>query len=311
MEFVSGESLSNLLRRQGPLPVEDTVRIGRAICAALAHAHTRGLVHRDMKPGNVLFDADTKQAKVVDFGIAKGVEDTAGLTRTSGLIGTAAYLSPEQVSGKAATPASDVYAVGCLLYACLAGEPPFGGDTAVAVAMKHLQEPVASIRARRPDVPPQLEAVIMHALEKDPAKRFRSAQELDAALGATGLDKHAATEPTVITPRPMPSETRTRTEVMQRPARHRLSTRALAAITAFLLTAAIAALVVLYLQNRTNGSTLNGHLPSPTVEFNSGPGTTSGTHPSTSPTPPPVRTATPARTPRTPQPFPFNLPGLR
>jgi serine/threonine-protein kinase len=311
MEFVSGESLSSVLRERGPLPVEDTVRIGRAICAALAHAHARGLVHRDMKPGNVLFDADTKQAKVVDFGIAKGVGDTGGLTRTSGLIGTAAYLSPEQVSGKAATPASDLYAVGCLLYACLTGEPPFAGDTAVAVAMKHLHEPVAPIRARRPDVPTQLEAVIMHALEKDPAKRFRSAQALDAALKATGLDERASTEPTVVTPRPAPTETRTRTEVIRRPATHRPSTRALAAVTAFLLTAAVAALAVLYLQSRSNGPSLNGPPPSPTVGLNAGPRTTFGPRASTIPTAAPVRTATPARTPRTPQPFPFNLPGLR
>ena len=312
MEFVAGESLSAVLRRQGPLPVEDTVRIGRAILAALAHAHARGLVHRDMKPGNVLFDAATKQAKVVDFGIAKGMEDSAGLTKTSGLIGTAAYLSPEQVSGKAATPASDVYAVGCLLYACLTGEPPFAADTAVAVAMKHLQEDVAPLRARRPDVPPALEAVIMHALEKDPAKRFRSAQEMDAALQATGLDQQAASAPTVVQPRPtaVPAA-RTRTEAMPRPASRRPSTRTLAAITAFLLTAAIAALIVLYLQNKTPGPGLNGNLPSPTTASapTAAPGSTTQPSPSASPTPSP--TVASAGASATPTPCALVLPGLK
>jgi serine/threonine-protein kinase len=314
MEFIAGESLSSVLRREGALPVEDTVRIGRAVCAALGHAHNRGLVHRDMKPGNVLFDADTKQAKVVDFGIAKGLEDTGDLTRTSGLIGTAAYLSPEQVSGKAATPASDVYAVGCLLYACLTGEPPFAADTAVAVAMKHLQEEVGSLRQRRPDVPPELEAVIMHALEKDPVKRFHTAQEMDVALHATGLDTQHATAPTVVQPRPVDptSPPRARTEVMTRPAGRRPTTRTLAAITAFLLTAAVAALIVLYLQNKNPAGSLNGRLPSPTVVgSNDGSSSTTTTlSPSPSATASPVRTATPARGARTPGPF-DNLPVLR
>jgi serine/threonine protein kinase len=310
MEFVAGESLSALLRRNGPLPVEDTVRIGRAILAALAHAHARGLVHRDMKPGNVLFDAETKHAKVVDFGIAKGMEDTAGLTRTSGLIGTAAYLSPEQVSGKAATPVSDVYAVGCLLYACLTGEPPFGGDTAVVVAMKHLQEPVASLRERRPDVPPQLEAVIMHALAKDPADRFSSAQEMDAALAATGLDTQAASEPTVVTPRPVVEQpARTHTEVMTRPTGHRPSARTLAAVAAFLITAAAAALLVLYLQNRSPTTSLNGHLPSPTAVFGSSGDGTSGSS-GTTPSPTTAPTSPPVTSPSATQPCPLNLPGI-
>lgn len=311
MEFVHGESLSALLHRNGPLPVEDTVRIGRAILAALAQAHTRGLVHRDMKPGNVLFDDETKHAKVVDFGIAKGLEDTAGLTRTSGLIGTAAYLSPEQVSGKPATPSSDLYAVGCLLYACLAGEPPFGGETAIAVAMKHLQEPVSSLRARRPDVPPELEAVLMRALAKDPSDRYTSAGQMDAALAATGLDRHASSEPTVVTPLPVIEEVpRAKTEVMPRPAGRGPSTRTLAAVTAFLLTAAVAALIVLYLQNRTPAGSLNGNIPSPSTAFQSGNGTSTTTAPTTTPTSKPVRTAHPAKPAKTPSTF-GDLPVLR
>jgi eukaryotic-like serine/threonine-protein kinase len=309
MEYVEGESLSTILKEQGPLPVEDTVRIGRSVLGALAHAHARGLVHRDMKPGNVLCDANTGDAKVVDFGIAKGMEDTGGLTRTSGLIGTAAYLSPEQVSGKSATPVSDVYAVGCLLYACLTGEPPFGGDTAVAVAMKHLQEPVPPLRSRRPDVPPDLEAVVMRALAKDPAQRFSSALSMDSALAKTGLDRRAASAPTVVTPRPdVAAPVRTHTEVMQRAPSKNPSARFLAALAAFLITAAIAALIVLYLQNREPTQSLNGQVPAPSFAGGSQ-GTSETPQPTSSPTPSPAASATSNETPKPTSPF-GNLPVL-
>ncbi len=309
MEYVDGNSLSAIIKERGPLPVEDTVRIGRSILAALAHAHARGLVHRDMKPGNVLCEASTGEAKVVDFGIAKGLEDTGGLTRTSGLIGTAAYLSPEQVSGKSATPASDVYAVGCLLYACLTGEPPFGGDTAVAVAMKHIQEPVPPLRAQRPDVPPELEAVVMRALAKDPDKRFSSALSMDSALAKTGLDRRAATAPTVVTPRPAAAApARARTEVVQRQTSSGPSARFLAGVAAFLITAAIAALIVLYLQNRDSTGSLEGPLPSVTQFGGAGEGSqTPRPTPSASVTPSP--TASSDETPKPTSPF-GNLPVL-
>jgi eukaryotic-like serine/threonine-protein kinase len=260
MEFVDGESLHRLLSRQGPLPVEDTARIARSVLAALDHAHSRSLVHRDMKPANILFDSSSGAVKVVDFGIAKGLEDTSGLTRTSGLIGTAAYLSPEQVSGHDATPRSDLYAVGCLLYCCLTGEPPFTGSTPVAIAMRHLNDPVPSLRARRPDVPQELEAVVMRALEKDPARRFSSAAEMDAAVAATGLDRRPASAPTVLAApaastvamRQHPVAGRPGTEVLQasRPVPAGGSNRWLAVLAAFLVAAAVGTVVVLWMQNR-------------------------------------------------------------
>ncbi|MEX0875517.1 MAG: protein kinase [Actinomycetota bacterium] len=277
MEYHDGESLHARLAREGALPAEDTARIARSTLAALGHAHSRGLVHRDMKPANVLLDAKSDEAKVVDFGIAKSIEDTGGgLTRTSGLIGTAAYLSPEQVSGQNATPASDLYAVGCLMYACLVGDPPFGGGSPVAVAMSHVRDPVPPLSARRPDISLDLEAIVLHALEKDPLRRFSSAEEMDAAIAATGLDRRPSTEPTLyaapIAVAAAPTvaagsygaePARSGTEVIERPAKQQ-GPGALAALTAFLIAAAIAALAVLYLQNREQVP-LEGQLPTPTV----------------------------------------------
>jgi serine/threonine-protein kinase len=301
MEYVQGESLHQMLNRHGPLPVEDTARIARSILGALAHAHSRGLVHRDMKPANVLFDSATGHAKVVDFGIAKGLEDTGGLTKTSGLIGTAAYLSPEQVDGHDATPASDLYAVGCLLYACLAGEPPFSGNTPVAIAMKHLRDQVPSLAARRPDVPPDLEAVVMTALEKDPGRRFASASEMDAAVDATGLASRPASEPTVVAAAPTVAAVRAHpvggvagTEVVERIPTPGAGYRWLPALTAFLVVAAAAAIVVLWLQNRPTRLE-EAALPTPTALVTQIPSAA----PSASPTGEPDSTdeATPEPTP--------------
>lgn len=281
MELVEGESVQALISRVGPLPVEETARIGRDILSAIGHAHDRGLVHRDMKPANVIVDESSREPKVADFGIAKGLEDTGGLTRTSGLIGTAAYLSPEQVSGKSATPASDLYAVGCLLYACLAGQPPFGGATPVAVAMQHLNHPVPLLRQRRPDVPGAFEGVINRALEKDPARRFASARQMAEAIAATGLGGVPAA--TVIEPVTVPVGSaagtapipvRTQTQRIQRPKPPpSRAGQVLAGLTAVLVLAAASWLVSMAMQNRqppetqpalTLGPTLEPSTPAPT-----------------------------------------------
>ena len=194
MEYVDGESLHDLIRQRGPLSIEDVIRIARSTLAALAHAHGRGLVHRDIKPANILLDSKTGAAKVVDFGIAKGLDDRSALTQTKSLIGTASYMSPEQVKGENATPASDLYAVGCLLYCCLAGEPPFGGDSAITIAMRHLNDAVPPLRSRRPDVPASFEAVVMKALEKEPLRRFASAQEMAQAVAVIDPGEGPSTE---------------------------------------------------------------------------------------------------------------------
>jgi eukaryotic-like serine/threonine-protein kinase len=311
MEYVEGRSLHQILAQEGPLPVEDAARIGRAILSGLAHAHSRGLIHRDMKPANVLCDASSGEAKVVDFGIAKGLEDTGGLTRTSGLIGTAAYLSPEQVNGQPAVPASDLYAVGCLLYASLAGDPPFSGSTPVAIAMRHLRDPVPPLRARRPDVPPDFEAVIARALDKDPARRFASAAEMDAAIAATGLADRASSAPTVVE---SPEGTVTEydairahpvggigeTEVVQR-AGTPGSYWWLPAVTAFLVVAAAAAIIVLWLQSRPT-QLEEAPIPSATPALT--------VAPTSEPTPSPSEEPTPTDTPTPTQTDCANLPGL-
>jgi serine/threonine-protein kinase len=282
MELVVGESVHGLISRVGPLPVEETARIARGILSAIAHAHDRGLIHRDVKPANVIMDESSLDPKVADFGIAKGLEDTGGLTRTSGLIGTAAYLSPEQVSGRPATPASDLYAVGCLLYACLSGDPPFGGATPVAVAMRHLHDRVPPLRDRRPDVPPDFEAVINRALEKDPARRFGSASEMARAVAATGLG--AGPAPTVIEAVTLPVgpgvgtaplPVRPPTERIRRPKPPPSPAgRILATLTAVLIAAAAVWLVLMALPDRepvdtqpalpTLGPTLAPSTPVPT-----------------------------------------------
>ena len=284
MELVEGPSLHGILATHGALPVAEAARIGRAVCSALGHAHSRGLIHRDMKPANVLLEEGSREAKVADFGIAKGLEDSAGLTRTGGLIGTAAYLSPEQVSGQPATPASDVYAVGCMLYASLVGEPPFGGTTPVAIAMKHLRDPVPSLRDRRPDVPDAFAAVVHKALEKDPSRRFADAQQMERAIVDTGIgggppaDLDVAATVPVVGTGPLPVHSATE-RIAARPRQTHGSTqvvRVLAVLSALLIAAAAVALAVTYLQNRepnvraqiptAQPTTQSEVTPAPTVE---------------------------------------------
>lgn len=297
MELVEGPSLHTILAEHGPLPVPEVARIGLAVTSALAHAHGRGLIHRDMKPANVLLDDGSREPKVADFGIAKGLEDSGGLTRTGGLIGTAAYLSPEQVSGQPATPASDVYAVGCLLYACLVGDAPFTGTAPVAIAMKHLNEPVPRLRDRRPDVPESFAAVIHRALEKDPARRFASAAEMNQAIGATGLGSGPAVDlsaaPTVQVQGTAPLPVRTQTQQLNRPGGGtvpRATGRILTALSVVLIVAAAVWLTAMYFQGRQPRAEGNGFpTPAPTLDSSQ----LSTESPSASPPPTAVTTVEP------------------
>lgn len=301
MELVGGPSLHTVLTEHGALPVSEVARIGHALCDALAHAHDRGLIHRDMKPANVLLDESSHEPKVADFGIAKGLEDSGGLTRTGGLIGTAAYLSPEQVSGRPATPASDVYAVGCLLYACLTGEPPFGGTTPVAIAMRHINDPVPPVRDRRPDVPQVFAAVVERALAKEPSRRFSNAEEMRAAIERTGLgagpasDLTAAPTVQVMGTAPMPVRTQTQTLRRPKPPPSRAG-QILAVVSAVLIVAAIVWLTAMYFQGRT--PQVQAPLPSEALTLE--PSTPAPT-PTPTPTVEPTATGGPA--------FPFDLPG--
>jgi len=184
-EHVEGENLKELVLRAGRLPVRRALELALAVADGLAFAHDRGLVHRDVKPQNVLLSREG-EVKVTDFGIARSLHVEHGVTQTGTVLGTSEYLAPEQASGKSVTPATDVYSLGVVLWELLAGDVPFVGENFVAVALRHVNEPPPSLRERRPDVSPRLEAAVERALAKDPARRFPSmaafAEELRACL---------------------------------------------------------------------------------------------------------------------------------
>jgi eukaryotic-like serine/threonine-protein kinase len=181
MEFLTGRTLKDIVTAEAPLPQEQVIDIGTQILEAAGFAHRHGVIHRDFKPHNVIVD-EHGHAKVTDFGIARA--GASEMTETGSIMGTAQYLSPEQAQGHAVTATSDIYSIGVMLYEMLAGRLPFEGDSAVAVALKHLSEAPAPISQWRPDVHPALEAVVMAALAKDPAQRWQSAEDLAAALEA-------------------------------------------------------------------------------------------------------------------------------
>jgi serine/threonine protein kinase len=172
-------------------PADAAVSVTAQVCSALAASHTAGIVHRDIKPGNVLVRADGR-VKVTDFGIAQ-VQGQAGLTGAGLGLGTARYLSPEQACGQAVTSASDLYSAGVLLFQMLTGKLPFTGDSAVAVALSHVREKVPSVHDFAPEVPPPLAEVVATATAKDPQNRYADAAQMGAALRKALAAPHAAT----------------------------------------------------------------------------------------------------------------------
>jgi hypothetical protein len=192
MEYVPGQTLADVLKREGPLEPDRAARIAEDVGTALQAAHERGLVHRDVKPGNVMIDPEGR-TKVMDFGIARAAADDT-LTQTGAVLGTAAYLSPEQARGDPVDARSDIYSLGCVLYEMLTGRPPFTGDSPVAIAYAHVNDQPDPPSAHRRGVPPELEAVTLRALAKDPEDRYRSAGELRDALAAA-RSAGVATEP--------------------------------------------------------------------------------------------------------------------
>lgn len=197
MEAVEGGSLAERLAREGPLPLGDAVRVFAEVAGALAHAHRRGIVHRDVKPQNVLLDPESGRTLLTDFGIAR-VGDDRSLTTSGVLIGTPTYLSPEQVTGDGVDHRADLYALGVMMYELLTGAPPFTGENALAVMMRRLSaHPVPPSRVR-PEIPAWLDAVVLRCLALDRRDRFQSAEELGAALAAGGV---AAAAALVTTPR--------------------------------------------------------------------------------------------------------------
>ncbi|MFL5494994.1 MAG: protein kinase domain-containing protein [Gemmatimonadales bacterium] len=183
MPYVEGESLRDRLVRERQLPLEDALGISRAVASALAYAHQQGIVHRDIKPENILLTRQG-EALVADFGIAKALgPEGERLTETGLAIGTAAYLSPEQASGDSRVDArSDIYALGCVLYEMLVGEPPYTGPTAQAIVSRRFSAPIPSIRHARPEVPAAIDDAVRRALARTPADRPASAAAFAAAL---------------------------------------------------------------------------------------------------------------------------------
>ncbi|SOD70828.1 serine/threonine-protein kinase [Jatrophihabitans sp. GAS493] len=182
MEYVSGRTLRDVLKAEGRLPAERAMQVSAEICAALDFSHRNGIVHRDIKPANVMI-TEAGAVKVMDFGIARALSDnSATVTQTAAVIGTAQYLSPEQARGESVDARSDVYSTGCLLYELITGHPPFTGDSPVAVAYQHVRETAPSPSSVDPTIPRALDSIVMKALAKNPLNRYQSAAEMRSDL---------------------------------------------------------------------------------------------------------------------------------
>ena len=193
-EHVEGENLKELVDREGQLPVDRALAPVHQVARGLDFTHDHGVIHRDVKPHNVLIDEDGV-AKVTDFGIARSLDPADGLTETGTLLGTSEYIAPEQASGARVDERSDQYSLAVVLYELLTGEPPYTGDNFMAVAMKHIQQPVPRVRDVRPDVAPRIDAIVARAMAKRPDDRFPSTEAMMAALEAAQAGRDSAPVP--------------------------------------------------------------------------------------------------------------------
>lgn len=201
MELIDGDTLATLLSDRGRLAEAEALDIMRPVLSALGGAHTAGVVHRDVKPGNILISADGT-VKLVDFGIARTMSDIeTELTGADTIVGTVRYMSPEQTMGHPATPASDIYAAGVMLFEMLTGSAPFTGETSTAVAMAHQQQPVPAARDIDPEISGPVDQAIRRAMAKDPEDRFATAAEMQQAL-ALASPTRTMVMPAVASPSP-------------------------------------------------------------------------------------------------------------
>ncbi|MEJ7791385.1 MAG: serine/threonine-protein kinase [Gaiellaceae bacterium] len=202
-EYVDGETLKEIVERSGPLPVRRVIELGLEMGRAIAFAHDQGLVHRDVKPQNVLLGSDGR-ARVTDFGIARSL-DAVGRTETGTVLGTSHYIAPEQARGERVDAQTDVYSFGVVLYELLAGDVPFPGDNFLTVAMKHVNDPIPSLLERRPDCPLRLATLVERMLAKEPAGRPASMHEVVGELEAclAEIDARPDGEATMIAKSPV------------------------------------------------------------------------------------------------------------
>ncbi len=261
MEYVNGRTLKEVLTAEGPLQPRRALEISADVCAALEFSHRHGIIHRDIKPGNVML-TQTGQVKVMDFGIARALASGAStMTQTSAVIGTAQYLSPEQARGEAVDARSDVYATGCVVFELLTGHPPFVGDNPVSVAYQHVREDPKPPSSSNRDVTPDIDAVVLKALAKNPLNRYQSAAEMRADLLRAANGRPVLATPvmpddagTVVETAPRMGPNGSRPTLPARvgnPQRRRASTWVMVALSLLGLVAVVALGTGLYLTSRT------------------------------------------------------------
>ena len=315
MRYMSGGSLADLLS-YGRLNLQDTAHIVRRLAGALDEAHARGIIHRDIKPGNILFDSHG-EAFLTDFGIGKLYEDGQNMTITGSVVlGTPAYMSPEQALGRPLDPRSDVYSLGAVMFEMLSGALPYKGPTSISVAMKHVNEPVPDLRAWRPELAEACAAVVAKAMAKDPDERFATAGELAAAFdeAVNGYPITEAMMPPVLVrrksaPPVLLDRASTRTTELIVPVGSAQEPQAEQRRPSVLLIAGtfVSALflvgfgVFLFAFVRQASSALPAPSPTPTVTVRATPTVPLGVLPATlTPTNPPSPTSTPTPTPTEP-----------
>ncbi|MFJ7728981.1 Stk1 family PASTA domain-containing Ser/Thr kinase [Neobacillus sp. NPDC097160] len=197
MEFVDGQTLKQYIQQNSPLRVEDSIGIMRQLTSAISHAHQNHIIHRDIKPHNILVDHDGN-VKITDFGIAMALSATS-ITQTNSVLGSVHYLSPEQARGGMANRKSDIYSLGIVMFELLTGRLPFSGESAVSIALKHLQSETPSVRRWNPNIPQSVENIVLKATAKDPFHRYNSVEEMEEDL-RTALDSDRMDEPKFVIP---------------------------------------------------------------------------------------------------------------